>query len=221
MAPPCVKRLVLPVSLGLGGSVLRPLLTSVRTARSYPRSPRLSGQPYSRVRAQISPNKSVNCRCTSSPSTVESVGNGFVVHRQLASGSLLAYMAFLYVASQLWRERCRLLHRSRVRRLPSHGRSPFRGWPRRPCMTFLYVALQRWLRLPSHGRSPARSCLHLVLCQSERSFGILTSLRLPVSYTGLSPDKITPMPGVHRVAGRVSPPGPHTTVHAGPHTAVR
>ena len=30
-------------------------------------------------------------------------------------------MAFLYVASQLWRERCRLLHRSRVRRLPLHG----------------------------------------------------------------------------------------------------
>ena len=25
----------------------------------------------------------------------------------------------------------------------------------------------------------------------------------------------------NRVAGRVSPPGPHTTVHAGPHTAVR
>ena len=127
----------LSVSIGLGGSVLRPLLTSVRTTRSYPRSPRLSGQPYSRVRAQISPNKSVNFRCTSSPSTVEPVGNGFVVHRQLASGSLLAYMAFLFVASQLWRERCRLLRRSRVRRLPSHG------------------------------SSPPRSCLRLVLCRSE------------------------------------------------------
>ena len=46
-----------------------------------PRSPRLSGKPYSRVRSQISPNKNVNFRCTSSPSTLESVGNGFAVHR--------------------------------------------------------------------------------------------------------------------------------------------
>lgn len=49
---------------------------------------RLSGKPYSRVRVQISPNKNVNFRCTSSPSTLESVGNGFVVHGQLTSGSL-------------------------------------------------------------------------------------------------------------------------------------
>ena len=33
-------------------------------------------------------NKSVNFRCTSSPSTLESVGNGFAVHGQLTSGSL-------------------------------------------------------------------------------------------------------------------------------------
>ena len=71
---------------------------------SYPGSSRLSGKPYSRVRVQISPNKNVNFRCTSSPSTLESVGNGFVVHGQLTSGSLSASMAFLFVASQLWRE---------------------------------------------------------------------------------------------------------------------
>ena len=53
---------------------------------------------------QISPNKNVNFRCTSSSSTVESVGNGFVVYGQLTSGSLLASMTFLFVASQLWRE---------------------------------------------------------------------------------------------------------------------
>ena len=68
---------------------------------SYPGSPRLSGKPYSRVRVQISPNKNVNCRCTSSPSTLESVGNGFVVHRQLTSGALWASTTFLFVASQL------------------------------------------------------------------------------------------------------------------------
>lgn len=44
------NRLALPVSIGLGGSVLRPLLTSVRTVQGYPRPPRLSGKPYSRVR---------------------------------------------------------------------------------------------------------------------------------------------------------------------------
>jgi len=44
------NRLALPVSLGLGGSVLRPLLTSVRTVQGYPRPPRLSGKPYLRVR---------------------------------------------------------------------------------------------------------------------------------------------------------------------------
>ena len=69
-----------------------------------PGSPRLSGKPYSRVRVQISPNKNVNFRCASSPSTLESVGNGFVVHGQLTSGSLLASTTFLFVASQLWRE---------------------------------------------------------------------------------------------------------------------
>ena len=28
---------------------------------------------------------------------------------------------------------------------------------------------------------------------------MLISLRLPLSYTGLSPDKITPLPGVHKL----------------------
>ena len=36
-------------------------------------------------------------------------------------------MTFLFVASQFWRECCRLRHRSRIRRLPPHGRSPFRS----------------------------------------------------------------------------------------------
>ncbi len=36
-------------------------------------------------------------------------------------------MTFLFVASQLWRECCRLRHRSRIRRLPPHGWSPFRS----------------------------------------------------------------------------------------------
>ena len=46
-----------------------------------PRSPRLSSKLYSRVRLQISPNKNVNFRCASSPSTLESVGNGFAIVR--------------------------------------------------------------------------------------------------------------------------------------------
>jgi len=54
--------------------------------------------------SQISPNKNVNFRRTSSPSTLESVGNGFAVGGQLASGSLWASMTFLYVASRLWRD---------------------------------------------------------------------------------------------------------------------
>ena len=53
-------------------------------------------------------NKNVNFRCTGSSSTLESVGNGFVVHGQLTSGSLSASMTFLFVASQLWRDACRL-----------------------------------------------------------------------------------------------------------------
>ena len=92
------------------------------------------------------------------------------------------------------------------------------AWSNRPCMTFLFVASQLWRecirvgtnrpgayprirRLPPHGRSPSRSCPRLVLCQSEWTFGILLSLRLPVSYRGLAPHKITPMPGVHRDRG--------------------
>ena len=93
----------------------------------HPGRPAFRASPTHGYASQISPNKSVNFRCTSSPSTLESVGNGFAVHGQLTSGSLWASMAFLFVASQLWRERCRLLHRSRVRRLPSHGSSPPRS----------------------------------------------------------------------------------------------
>ena len=44
--------------------------------------------------------------------------------------------------------------------------------------------------------------LHLELCRSELAFGILTSVRLPVSYTGLAPDKITPMLGVPKYGER-------------------
>ena len=65
------------------------------------------------------------------------------------------------------------------------------------------ICAESGVEFPSHGRSPIRSCLPLVLCQSERSFGMLISLRLPVSYTGLSPDKFTPMPGVPSHGGEV------------------
>ena len=41
--------------------------------------------------------------------------------------------------------------------------------------------------LPPHARSPERSCPRLVLGQWEQSFGIMISLRLPVSYRGLPP----------------------------------
>ena len=51
--------------------------------------------------------------------------------------------------------------------------------------------------LPTAGH-PNRSCPHLVLCQSEWTFGILYSLKLPVSHRGLAPHKFTPMPGVPR-----------------------
>jgi hypothetical protein len=70
----------------------------------YPGRPAFRASPTHGYASQISPNKSVNFRCTSSPSTLESVGNGFAVHGQLTSGSLWASMAFLFVASQLWRD---------------------------------------------------------------------------------------------------------------------
>ena len=91
---------------------------------------------------QISPNKNVNFRCTSSSSTVESVGNGFVVYGQLTSGSLWASMTFLFTVfnllrgSQLWRECVRVAISSNpvfthhIRRLPHHGSSPPRSCPR-------------------------------------------------------------------------------------------
>jgi len=81
----------------------------------HPGRPAFRASPTHGYASQISPNKNVNFRCTSSPSTLESVGNGFAVHGQLTSGSLWASMAFLFVASQLWL------------RLPPHGRSPFRS----------------------------------------------------------------------------------------------
>jgi len=58
--------------------------------RVTPGRPAFWASPTHGYASQISPNKSVNFRCTSSPSTLGSVGNGFVVHRQLASESRLA-----------------------------------------------------------------------------------------------------------------------------------
>ncbi len=48
--------------------------------------------------------KSVNFRCTSSPSTLESVGKRFCCPRAAHLRFSLDLMAFLYVASQLWRD---------------------------------------------------------------------------------------------------------------------
>jgi len=48
------------------------------------------------------------------------------------------------------------------------------------------------LRLPSDGRSPSRPCLRLVLLLA---FIVMNTYRF--SYRGLSPHKLTPMPGVH------------------------
>ena len=94
------------------------------------------------------------------------------------------YRTFLFVASQIGREEVRVAPRW----LPeqSSGDSHKPG---------VYASLRR---LPPHLGSLRRSCLRLVLCQSELSFGILTSLRLPVSHRGLQPHKLMPMTGVHK-----------------------
>ena len=59
-----------------------------------------------RIRLQISPNKNVNFRCTSSPSTSDSVGNGFAHHGLADLRASEASIAFLFVALQFWREMC-------------------------------------------------------------------------------------------------------------------
>ena len=82
------KRLALPVSLGLGESVLRPLLTSVRHESGFPVRPTFRASSTRGYAAQISPNKNVNLHRTSSPSTPESAGIGFAVSGQLTTGSL-------------------------------------------------------------------------------------------------------------------------------------
>jgi hypothetical protein len=53
-------------------------------------------------------------------------------------------------------------------------------------------------RLPSHGRSPFRSCPHLVFLSYELFIWYNDPLveRTGTKHTGLSPDKITPMLGV-------------------------
>ena len=102
MVLPYQGRLVLPVSVGVGGSVLRPLLTSVHEP-GLP-SPRLSGKPYSRVRSQISPNKNVNLSLHKLAIYPESVGIGFAIPAGSPRSLSRPHMTFLYVASQLWRE---------------------------------------------------------------------------------------------------------------------
>ena len=94
------------------------------------------------------------------------------------------YRTFLFVASQIGREEVRVA----TRWLPeqSSGDSHKPG---------VYASLRR---LPPHLGSLRRSCPRLVLCQSELSFGMLISLRLPVSHRGLQPHKLMPMTGVHK-----------------------
>lgn len=55
---------------------------------SYLGRPAFRASPTHGYALQISPDMNVNFRCASSSSTLESVGNGFVVHGQLTSGSL-------------------------------------------------------------------------------------------------------------------------------------
>ena len=51
-------------------------------------------------------------------------------------------------------------------------------------------------RLPPHGRSPFRSCLRLVLFFTSYPFGIMTPIKKTgTKYRGLSPHKITPIVG--------------------------
>jgi hypothetical protein len=53
-----------------------------------PGRPAFRASPTHGYASQISPNKSVNFRCTSSPSTLESVGIGFAITGWLTSESL-------------------------------------------------------------------------------------------------------------------------------------
>jgi hypothetical protein len=53
-------------------------------------------------------------------------------------------------------------------------------------------------RLLSHGRSPFRSCPHLVLTPLGITFGILPFQRDSFSYRGLAPHKLVGMPGIPR-----------------------
>ena len=151
----------------------------------YPGRPAFRASPTHGYASQTSPNKSVNFRCTSSPSTLESVGNGFAVHGQLTSGSLWASMAFLYVALQLWREWGRRRQSGRHLRTLSQASSP---------------------------RSVASPQLPSPSTSIERlTFGILSSVQFPFSYRGLTPHKFTPMSGVHRDRGRIAADPSHTT----------
>ena len=99
-------------------------------------TPRYADQP--------SPDKNVNCPCTSSSFTCCLAGNGFVMHGPLASAT-------------------------------------------RPSMTFLFVACSSWLRLPSHGSSLPAVAFASYFVDWSYPLGMSVSLRLPVSYRGLSP----------------------------------
>ncbi len=117
------KRSALRVFIGGEGSLLRPLLTYARTNRITPVAPPFRPSLTHGYACRSPRIRVVNFRCTSASSTVESVGNGFVVLRPLASGSLLASTTFLFVTSQLWL------------RLPPHGLSP-----RRSCLRLVLAS---------------------------------------------------------------------------------
>ena len=77
--------------------------------------------------------------------TVGSVGYGFVVHGQLISGSRSACMAFLFVASQLWREWGRRRRSGRHLRTHSQASSPRSvALPQLPSPSTLSIGAYIW-----------------------------------------------------------------------------
>ena len=92
-----LHRLVLPVSIGLRGSVLRPLLTPAPPEpafadpfRAFRQALLLGAATARRPSVQVSPDKNVICRCTSSPFTCVTVWERLcgVVPTRLATPAL-------------------------------------------------------------------------------------------------------------------------------------
>jgi hypothetical protein len=155
------RRLVLRVAVGVGEFLLRPLLTSVSTNRVASFVP-----PFGQALLTGTPHRSPQIRACTIPAQAPHLPPprfrfGFALSSTLA-WSRRPRMRFLFVTWQVLARRCPATIlcwlTDHLRRLPSHGRSPFRS-----CLRLVSVSYELFIWYDASQRSIGTKHRGLVL----------------------------------------------------------